>query len=501
MVYSKRNSVIIKGRRQWGRLVSVFLAVLLMIHSISYAQTTRGFRAKDYKKTINNIVDKLEKQLDKKEKYTITVAGFHPTTGPNLNLSNIIEAALVNELSSRSIFDVTFYKDNAEALKIIQATQSAFFDKAIELGKFVSADYLATGDYTIRDSKIDLRIMVQDLKKNIRIAGEDGTIKAKSLPENALKPIPEKPVPLEKSIEQLISDIEVPMTAQPKIVVGNFTYGDSTIPSEFGAFIKDKVQNSLVQSRRYVIVTGKALEDLNSKDKMGEDTTMRGMQNAVNLIITGRYWDMGDKIGIALVMKGDDEQIHHSSEVNISKNSLPRGLSIKPTDFDAMKNEIKETESMNQSSTAQDSSSTQSDKSFQVKVWPSKGDGAVYKEGEKVSFYFKANQDCYLILFHRDKDGTEQWLFPNTFARNNFIKKDTVYLIPDESYNFEITASEPFGHEMVKAIASTQQFSEVKQVDWNTVDAFKPGSTRGLSISSKAAIEATDTCTLLTIKK
>ncbi|MFC1853593.1 DUF4384 domain-containing protein [candidate division CSSED10-310 bacterium] len=465
------------------------LNILFYFQVMAGEPKTRGL-ARSYSKGISKIVKNLEKQMEKDKKYIITVAGFHPTTGPKLIFSDIIEAELVKEFSSSKQFQVAFYKDNPEALKIIQLSQTAYFDKAIELGKFVKADFLVTGEYSIKSKKIHLIVTIQNLEKNLKIAGDDIEIRTSSLPKNALDPIPTTPRPLDDSLGELIEDIHLETAEKPKVLVGNFTYGDSRVPSSFGSYLKDKMQLLMVQSGQYMVLSGQSAQNMNASQKFDNQQSMRGLENQVNLFVSGRYWDVSEKVGVALMMQDNYDQILYSREVEVDKRSIPNSINIKPDDLQNIKTHMQAFEELEPQKTSPE---------FSIQVWPDKGDGAVYKEGEQVRFYFKTNRDCYLLLIHTDQNKTVQFLFPNTYARNNRIEKDKTYIIPDESYGFDITVTEPYGFEMIKALASTDQFDEIKRIEWDAIDeVFVQSSVRGLAVTKKEPIEATDTCTLIT---
>lgn len=64
-------------------------------------------------------------------------------------------------------------------------------------------------------------------------------------------------------------------------------------------------------------------------------------------------------------------------------------------------------------------------------------------------------------LYHISAEDWVTLIFPNRFNRANFVEADRVYQIPNAVSNFEFVVTEPFGVEMIKAIASTRQFSDV----------------------------------------
>ena len=100
-------------------------------------------------------------------------------------------------------------------------------------------------------------------------------------------------------------------------------------------------------------------------------------------------------------------------------------------------------------------------KEFTAKIWTNKDKDAIYKEGEVIKFYFKVNRNSYIYVYHMDAGGHVKMLFPNGFSKKNYIEANKTYVIPDESMNFDIKVSAPFGTEQVKAVASLQPIKEM----------------------------------------
>lgn len=96
--------------------------------------------------------------------------------------------------------------------------------------------------------------------------------------------------------------------------------------------------------------------------------------------------------------------------------------------------------------------------SLKVDVWVNRGDGAVYYPGEDVKVYFKASQDCYLMVYGIDTRGDVNILYPYDDADAPWVEGGQTYRIPDkhDDYNFRISG--PVGTEYVRAVASLDPF-------------------------------------------
>lgn len=88
---------------------------------------------------------------------------------------------------------------------------------------------------------------------------------------------------------------------------------------------------------------------------------------------------------------------------------------------------------------------------LKLDLWLNKPEGSVYRVGENLVIYVKANDDVYLYLFDITPDGQFKLIFPNSYSKDNFIKKDRTYTFPDKpTYSFKVTP--PFGKEYIVGI-------------------------------------------------
>ncbi|TGK22014.1 DUF4384 domain-containing protein [Leptospira fluminis] len=77
-----------------------------------------------------------------------------------------------------------------------------------------------------------------------------------------------------------------------------------------------------------------------------------------------------------------------------------------------------------------------------------------YKNNEPVNFQVRVSEDCYLYLILLQSDGDTILLFPNDSSPSNFAKAGSTIQIPDGKSGYILAAGEPFGRDMIKAIAS-----------------------------------------------
>lgn len=96
--------------------------------------------------------------------------------------------------------------------------------------------------------------------------------------------------------------------------------------------------------------------------------------------------------------------------------------------------------------------------SFKVDMRVADGQRNDFRLGEKIVFSFRADEDCYVYIFNIDSQGSVNLIFPNSYCRDNFVRRGEERKIPDERMGkkFELEFGEPAGEETVKVIATKE---------------------------------------------
>jgi len=84
-----------------------------------------------------------------------------------------------------------------------------------------------------------------------------------------------------------------------------------------------------------------------------------------------------------------------------------------------------------------------------------------YREGEKLTVRFQAEQDAHLYLLYHQADGSSVLLFPNEAQRDNRIPAKTLVTIPPADNSFRFRVSAPFGMEVLQVLASTKPLADL----------------------------------------
>ena len=90
---------------------------------------------------------------------------------------------------------------------------------------------------------------------------------------------------------------------------------------------------------------------------------------------------------------------------------------------------------------------------FPMRVWPDKGMGAVYVEGEKFSVHVALETNAHLQVEYFQSDGTVVHVLPNP-KHNNFVEGGKTFVIGKVGGGYEFVVTPPFGEELLMVIAS-----------------------------------------------
>ncbi len=99
-----------------------------------------------------------------------------------------------------------------------------------------------------------------------------------------------------------------------------------------------------------------------------------------------------------------------------------------------------------------------SDDGPDIEVWTNKGYDATYYYGEDVAVYFRAERDCYVVVYDIDPSGWVNVLFPSNYYNSCYVTGDRVYRIPDYYSDYTLEVSSRSGTEHIFAVASYDYF-------------------------------------------
>ena len=80
-----------------------------------------------------------------------------------------------------------------------------------------------------------------------------------------------------------------------------------------------------------------------------------------------------------------------------------------------------------------------------------------YKAGENVILKVKANEDSYIWVFDTGTSGKVHQIFPNNFAKQNFLAAGKTLSIPGKNAKYHLAVSPPKGAELITVVASKEK--------------------------------------------
>jgi len=95
-----------------------------------------------------------------------------------------------------------------------------------------------------------------------------------------------------------------------------------------------------------------------------------------------------------------------------------------------------------------------SDNTPDIEVWANKGYNTPYYYGEDIAVYFRADEDCYAVVYDVDPSGEVNILFPSSYNGSSYVERDRVYRIPDYDDDFRLEVAGQSGDEHIFAVAS-----------------------------------------------
>ncbi|UCC78818.1 MAG: DUF4384 domain-containing protein [Candidatus Zixiibacteriota bacterium] len=89
-----------------------------------------------------------------------------------------------------------------------------------------------------------------------------------------------------------------------------------------------------------------------------------------------------------------------------------------------------------------------------IEVWVNKGPNSTYYYGEDIAIYFRAEQDCYVVIYDIDPSGEVTILYPASPFGSTFATRENIYRIPDQHADYGLEVSSVSGTNYVFAFAS-----------------------------------------------
>lgn len=290
----------------------------------------------------------------------------------------------------------------------------------------------------------------------------------------------------------LVFDLGYSLPVGVRVLVDGIYYADTRFGGTFSFYVANALSEKIAKIGNAVVIDKALMKEavLNG----GSDQSVTATLNP-QAIVYGKYFDLGDMVKLSLRATSSSGEMISASEVVIPKSIISAsGLKLTPDNFEeALK-------------TADLEAAKIKDSKLQIRLNIDRGNGGVYRKGDKLFVFLKSNMNCFVKLVYHQADESNILIFPNLFHPNALIEKDRLYQIPPDKSDFEFNIEGPFGAEVIKAFASTVPF----ELEEGTVmgpgfkllsDDFKTtvNRARGITVKAKEAMYSEDTAVITTI--
>ncbi|MEE8433952.1 MAG: DUF4384 domain-containing protein, partial [bacterium] len=229
---------------------------------------------------------------------------------------------------------------------------------------------------------------------------------------------------------------------QLTLVMENFTFEDTGQAGPFINRFKEALSTALTRSARFQVKRAKSRKGQTVGSRVKSDSPVAlAHASGSQSVLFGKYSrEGGGKVRVRATLRDISDTDVASGSV---KMTPPPGMPLTMANSQKI---IAAANSMGDVGKNND---------FKLDLWIDKGDGGIYREGEKLYVNLKADRDCYVKLVYLTASGQKIVIFPNEYDRNTKIQGNRNYLIPNETAGFDFVIEPPFGAEMLIAFAST----------------------------------------------
>ena len=119
-------------------------------------------------------------------------------------------------------------------------------------------------------------------------------------------------------------------------------------------------------------------------------------------------------------------------------------------------------------------------------------DKMAYCKNDLMKLSVKSARDCFIRIYLINAEGDTQQIFPNAYQSENRVKQGESVIMPPVNGAFQFRMTEPFGLETIKVVASSEQFSDLKNLQFGSGEVFRSYSdltpstagTKGISVEA-----------------
>lgn len=238
----------------------------------------------------------------------------------------------------------------------------------------------------------------------------------------------------------------VPMTGSMQLYINPVELGSCNCLTEFSRSFTARLKNEVVrlypdvQVCDEIPIKREGLRGIKKKAEQVENIqTAEALFAGADTVLEGDYFINGEAVMVSLVLKDLDGRVLNTASVDIDRAMIHTRL----------KNPAKEKLVDKADATTEDSGEV-------INITTTKGSSdPVYRKGEKITFLVQAKRPKYVYLYDITSKGDVALLYPyEPGLPQQPLLPGRLQAIPDESDDFELEVTPPYGMDMVKVFAS-----------------------------------------------
>ncbi len=291
-----------------------------------------------------------------------------------------------------------------------------------------------------------------------------------------------------RSLEPAVARLASSLPGRTVVGFGTFTYADKKLGSPFSRYLEETLATLMTRDRRFEVFERDKLDailsaqELNLSDIVDQKLAVPvGNMKGIQALLSGTFFDAGDEVQVFLdLVSVEKATVIGRAEASVPMVALPLSVSVLPDNYTDALLLIQELTQVG-AGRAQ---------GLEVRAWCERGDGGVYRDGERLVVHLFANRDCFVRIYHIDVAGRAKLIFPNQYFKGDRVTANRIYRIPDDSYPFAFVLLAPYGTELIKVVASTAPFTDVQTAFADMGKADKDLLARGLDVTARDTLVA-----------
>ncbi len=257
---------------------------------------------------------------------------------------------------------------------------------------------------------------------------------------------------------------------------GNFTYTDTGLGSAFSRHLEDRLGMALTRTTKLKLIQRGAVRNMDASFR--KVYAEHFQTQTPSALLSGSFIPEGRAVKVRFeLISLFTAELLGVTEISFDLSTLPPGMAISPPNLERAQQVQNGLEVV----TALPAGN------LTVSVTTTRGDGAVYLDGEEMELLVMASEDSFVNIYHVGVDGETQLIFPNQYQTASRVRAGELVKVPGAGWPFKFQLHAPFGVEYIKVLASNEPFPDVPS--FQSLGR-EPGRvlSRGLSVRSSSQV-------------